>query len=442
MMRMAQDDDLQDIMDAMDDEFGGTELPLPGLSTHALLRGGLLGRSFAILREAPLTLAPRELPLPIATADKADGPLIRGLQAYVHDSMLPATAAILAHLSAAEADPDFSIVMTTDAVDPDTTEIDLGEVYVLDAVLRGLRAGLLIATAYDLEPAPDGDYSWLTDNLGEIGYTGAEVVPGDDADTLYLYDDEEVEVLGQAAVFERIEGLLAEDSAFLSLWETPWSGETALDEAYTELEKLLGKLEAAYVYIQAETDDQGDDVISQLLMTELDAVVMSLGENLPEHMGTWETIPDVIAWIETFMSGPYDFPIDLGDDEPYLLTVNVSALFLDPVEDWKTKLPFMAWLELEDWATYEGTETYGPYWHDPATPMVSLVMGEQVEFQNIGQYYIVESEWDTTLPWLFLDGPDGDPIELGVFPHFPDYTFGGLLPGMDRESLLMLLGID
>ena len=58
MMRMAQDDDLQDIMDAMDDEFGGTELPLPGLSTHALLRGGLLGRSFAILREAPLTLAP------------------------------------------------------------------------------------------------------------------------------------------------------------------------------------------------------------------------------------------------------------------------------------------------------------------------------------------------------------------------------------------------
>ena len=55
-------------------------------------------------------------------------------------------------------------------------------------------SGLLIATAYDVEIAPDGDYSWITDNMGYIGYTDYEIHMGDAAgDTLYLFEDEELE---------------------------------------------------------------------------------------------------------------------------------------------------------------------------------------------------------------------------------------------------------
>lgn len=445
MMSVARDDDLEQIMDDMDAEFGGVELPIglpsPGFTTHQLLAEGILGRSFEILRRAPLAVAPQVVELGGVSVAKADGPLIRALQTHVHEVMLPRIRGVLAHLEAAESDPDFAIVITREGEDPDTIEFDLGEVYVLDSIVRALYSGLLVATAYDVEPAPDGDYSWLVDNVGEVGYTGydlEEVVDG--PDVLTLYDDEEVQARRLEAIYDGFAALLSPGGDFLTLWTTPWSGEDAMQAAHGSLMTLLDNLVLAYAFIQSEGDDQSDDIITQLMLAELDQAIASVGGQLPEYLGTWETLPDVIVAIEGFLSEPFTLPVETGAPEPFELTVDVSTLFLAPVDDWKTKLPYMRWLTFAEWATHATDWEIGPYGWNPAVPYEELIDGTMMTFDDIGEYWIVESDWDLGSPVEFLDGPDGAPIG-GGFPYFPDYTFGGLFPDMDREGWLTLLGI-
>ncbi len=446
MVNLAQADDIQNIIDEFGDELGGMSLnvglPVPAFSTETLLADGLMGRSFEILRRSPLALSPQEIELGRRSSDKADGPLIRNLQTHIHDVILPETQSIVDHLAVAESDPNFSILIISGEAEPDTVEIDLGEVYVLDAVVRALRSGLLIATAYDVELAPNGDYSWITDLFSSSDYTGYDVHTYESVvDTLFLYDDEEVSVNRDAAFIEGIDNLLTPGSYFLTLWTNPWSGENAMQTAYTELNTLLAKLETAYNFILAEEDDQSNDLISQILLAELDEAVLSIGDDLPDYIGTWETIPDVIAWIEEVLSGPYTIPVELNETETFDLAINLSALFLNPVADWKTKLPYMEILDVEEWASFSETIVYGPYNWNPMSPYNASVNDEDMVFNSIGAYYIIESNWDTTTPLHFLDGPDGDVIEE-EFLYFPDYTFGGLFPDMDRDGWLTLTAED
>lgn len=442
---MAQDEGLQDVLADFGDEFDGVELPLgltpDSMSPASLLRGGVLGHSFQILNRAPLALSPQRLELAGST-DKAEGPLIRALQTYVHDVMLPATDRIVGHLAVVEANPDFELLIIDNSAEPDTAEIDLGEVYVLDSVVRALRAGLMIATAYDVEIAPDGDYGWITGIMEDTGYTSAETIIGTAAgDTLYLYDDQEQDALAADAIWGEIQTLMAPGSDFLTLWTNPWSGANAMQASFTEIGLLLDKLEMAYTFIDAETDPQDNDIIGQWLIAELDAAVVEIGGDLPEWIGTWATLPDVIAWVEQILAGPYTIPIPMEGETSFDLVVNVRALFVTPVADWKTKLPYVGWLTFEEWAVFEEHRVSGPYSWNPSNSYNATVNGEEEAYLNIVAYYYVTEDWDMGLPLQFLDGPAGDPLE-GEFPYFPDYTLGGLFPQMDRDDWLMLLGVE
>jgi hypothetical protein len=438
---MAQDPQLQDwVVDAGDqlgDLMGG--LPLSPLPQASLLRGGILGRSFEIMHQAPLAMVPSAREIRVLQDDKVAIPLVRTLQSIIRNRTLPSTDRIVGHLNAVESHADWQIAIIDEG---DTTELDLGEVYVLDAVVRALRAGLQVATAYDLEPAPDGDYSWLTGVVPPPGYTSYEVHDGTAVgDTLVLIDDEELQIDREEVFFNGVEDLLAPGSDFLTLWASPWSGATAMQTGFNEMNTLLSRLETAYDFIQDEGDDQSDDVISQMLIAELDNAVAEIGEDLPEWIGTWETIPDVIAWIEDIMSGPYTIPVQVSESDTYDLTVDISALFLTPVADWKTKLPYHEFRDREDWATFMGDHISGPYGgYDPDVTYTFTIAGEDVEFTNIGFVAYMESEWDSEAPVIFLDGPGGDEIQAGEFPYFPDYTFGDLFPTMNRSGWLTLMG--
>ena len=84
---------------------------LPGHSTMDLLAGGLLGRSFTIMHRAPLAMVPEEISLRLDPDKDGTGGMVRDLQTTIHDVLLPLTGSIVAHLGAAEADPDFQILI-------------------------------------------------------------------------------------------------------------------------------------------------------------------------------------------------------------------------------------------------------------------------------------------------------------------------------------------
>jgi hypothetical protein len=438
---MAQDSELQawlaDAANELGDVMGG--LPMSPLPPTSLLRGGLMGRSFEIMHRAPLALVPSAREIRLASTDKVAIPLVRTLQTIIRNRTLPATDGIVAHLTAVESHADWQVTIIDEG---DTTELDLGEVYVLDACVRALRSGLQVATAYDVEPAPDGDYAWLSAILPIPGYTSYEIRPGTAAgDTLVLVDDEELDVERREVFFNGFEDLLTPGSSFLKLWTNPWSGATAMQTSYAEMNLLLSRLETAYDFIQNEDDDQSDDIISQMLIAELDDAIAEAGADIPDWIGTWETIPDVITWVEDIMSGPYTIPVDLGGEETYNLEVDISALFLTPVPDWKTKLPYHEFLSRAEWATFTEDYVDGPSGsYDPEATYNFTVAGEDLDFTDIGFVLYTGSRWDMTAPLIFLDGPSGNEIEAGEFPYFPDYTFGGLFPDMNRSGWLTLMG--
>ena len=176
-----------------------------------------------------------------------------------------------------------------------------------------------------------------------------------------------------------------------------------------------------------------------MLLLELDGEIAEMGEDMPDWVGTIETLSDVIDWVEEILSGPYTVPLEMPDETTFDLTVNISALFLTPVADWKTKLPYMEWLDLEEYAEHDELDVWGPYYWNPANPYEALVNGVEMSYNNIVAYYQVEDDWDTDMPVVFLDGPDGDAIESSEIPYFPDYTMGGLFPGMTRDDWLTLV---
>ena len=315
---------------------------------------------------------------------------------------------------------------------------------MLDACNRALRAGFQILTAYDMEPAPDGDYTWLTDGFRNWGYADYEVFDRADAtavgDSLVIYDDESEEAARAVAAFTAFENLLEDDSDFLTLWTDPWSGRTAMQTSYVEIGFLLSKLEAAYEFIQAEDEtDQDHDIIKQMLINELDNAIAEIGGDLPEFIGTWETIPDVIDWIEQIMAGPYTIEIPTSETETYDLVVNISALFLTPIADLKTKLPYMEFLTPDEWVTDKEDDIEGPYYRNPTSTFYLQVVGEEVELENISVYVYVNDEWDINDPAILIDGPDGVEIDDDDYYYFPDYTFGGLFPELDRAGWIEFL---
>lgn len=440
MLQMNEANGLDDLMDLVGEN--GLVLPtglvLRGHSTLDLLAGGLMGRSFTIMHRAPLALVPQEISLAAPTADKDGEALIRELQTHIHDVLIPTATAIVNHLSHASNNENFHFVIPND--DGTEAEFDLGDVYVLEAIARALRAGLYIATAYDVELAPTGDYTWLTEPFVDTEFTSYELTDEGMHQHLKLIDDEEVTLRRQYQLQEHIESLLSPGSHFLTLWTDPWSGENAMSAAHGDMQTLLTRLELAYAFIQAEDDPQENDVITQMMLTELDAAILEMGADIPEYLGTWEALPDIINWVESLISGPYTFEIPQEDEEVLELTVNISALFTDPVEDWKTKLPYMTWLDFEDFAAHDETHTDGPYLHDPTQPYPAIIGGEEMVFENISSYSKEFIYWVSEAPFLFLDGPGGEPLGEGeLFPYFPDYTFGGLFPDMTRDNFLLLL---
>jgi hypothetical protein len=184
-------------------------------------------------------------------------------------------------------DPAFDFIVTPrmqgeDSTTADPLQLDYTEVLVLRASLEAALASIDIATAYSMVPNP-------TDPTGFV----TAMTPG---------------------------------SSFLTL--AP-GGAARLTAALPRIENAIALLRSAIDNLEAETDDQSDDII------KYDRSGSGDGFDAQELTDARNVLMD----IDAALNGPATVTLFEGDPDEVQFTLNARAFFTNPIPDFKALLP-------------------------------------------------------------------------------------------------------
>jgi hypothetical protein len=401
------------------------------------LSGRILNNEITFLAQAP------ELYLRCGQgilAAPAEAVTFARFQQLIESSVLPKLSNALSHLGHAISLADSEAIMVYTG--EEWAEIDCGEIYALRASVNLVAAAFRMMTIYDVDVlGRDGTYAWVAD-VGDyydwFDFGDGPTDPwGESADDyrvgdvsgdnwLYLvYRDSNVRA--DSILASVVNYNLEERSGFLEVRSS-----AAPLYLLQHIEDAIHDIDDGVDYIMSESDDQSNDVIKQVFITEINDDIADHDPDDPPFMQEWDDIHDVTSWLEGLFTGPYTFDID-GIE----VSVNLASLVSGGFGDLKAFLPYYEWLDESDWITcsYLSMDDYDNW--DPSGDFGFTYRGEYVELTDIDHIVEYHLSCDMT-PLVLLDGPGGDPI-YDEFPYFEDYTFGGLFPGMTRETLMELL---
>jgi hypothetical protein len=242
---------------------------------------------------------------------------------------------------------------------------------------------------------------------------------------------------------------LYETPSFLAL--NSW-GDDAMKSAIKNFRTSIEKAKSGITDIQAEKDDQIDDIIK---VNDITSANDELANNGSFSVAS---ISDVLDTIAAVLAGPYTINytnesvtynynyIDAIYTETSETTrtdisikLNVSAVFDNPIADLKTKFFKFTWKAASEWrdgedswyeyvGNGEGNYSYnyetGEYWYNPAGDGSYVIKYnyDPISFTDANGTVLTDAEMDTL-----------------KFPYFPDYTFGGLFPDMTRQGWIDLI---
>ncbi|MBD3335625.1 MAG: hypothetical protein GF355_08920, partial [Candidatus Eisenbacteria bacterium] len=381
----------------------------------------ILGNQFSLLASAPGELARRTLfgvpgNLTVARA-----------QELIDDVLMPSVDSALEHLDQVLTEDCLEIRIE---LEDEVNEIDMGEVYLFDAALRAARAGLKIATSYNLELlGPDGTYNWIddirnADECDEFGY----LEPYDDQYRIITVYRDRTQASQDSMMISILQYNLEQSPEFLS------RRDNRMASAYADLQAARDQLAAGVAAIREEQDGQTDDIVKIADLVELDEEIQEERDRF-RFSENFTTIEDVLEWIDEVLTGTYHVSEE-GDFGEIEFDVRLSALFNSPPASWREYLPYYRFKPASQWLVWE----YDSYVYDTNPDF------EECYTTCSGETYcqtgVVQREWrdyDYDFePLDFLDGPGGDPVDLDevTLPYVPDYTFGNLFPGATRDTWL------
>jgi len=441
ILELNYSEDVWEVIDSLEAWGGGSG---SGMFLRAGARPGnaIIGRQFALLAEMPLNLAMRTV------GNFPPNVTVAHIQDIIKNTIMPALGRSINHLATVEQNTKAKVTVTLEGEDfTETYIIDLGEIYFFDASVHALRSAFGFAIAYDYDlVGPDGTYGWI-DDLFDLEQGGSDcaryalTVGEGGGDTLAIYDR-----CGSATVDSLMIAVLhhnlAHRSGFLALRQ---SG-AVLSAAGQDLNGMIDKLEASVNFIKnVRTGETEQNVIKLSNLTDLQS---DLGKpDAPNFAKDFHTIEDVLDWARDFASGEMLFSEQLGPShQTFSWKMNVHALVSNPVQDWKTLLPYYRWVL-------------------PAGPWIERRLELQWEESWAGGYYayvfeggVCQYKYFSPIAYVreyclyesmnmnvieFLDEL-GNPIDMEVerMPYFPDYTLHGVFPDMNsRARWLELLDI-
>ncbi len=435
--------------------------PGPGLMRKALNSHGVQGLGKALLLQAPEVV--------LAQTQRPNFPrflTLNFIQTMVDGEVMPALDSVVSAMARLETVDTANLIIKTSE---DTVELDLGDVYIFDAGVHLLRAGLGMFTAYDMDlftSAADQTYGWidgLIDAIDTMDNTSVErySLSGDTLVETYILD------MSGLTTYADVYRYNLTRPTFMKIRRENHA------KTYADLKAVPVLIKSGIAAIRTESDGQDNDIIPQTDILDMDTDLLGFRDDLIEEGITpalaekFRTPENLADFITELLNGPYAFN-ETVDSVTVNLTVNISAWFTNPAQDLKLMWPRYRVLSAAEQVqrySYEGevdTSYYTSYFY---------IYNENYKL-NIDQGLIdsiyVDTLWDEVKVYLttpihyemWIDsvimvspltnvddaGHDYtfdrmmEDIENGsYFPYFQDYTFNGVFVGMTRQKWLDLI---
>lgn len=355
---------------------------------------------------------------------------VQRLQSYIIQSVLPRLSSSLARLNHAVALADSNAIMIDTG--EEMMEVDCGEIYSFRAGVNMIYAAFNMLVAYDMDMKDAANsHAWISE-LFDIetediydrevyAYSlqdGHLLIDCYDYDYGYdLADSRRFELMGKV-----LKHNLDNNPAFGKI-----KSQSYLNQAKSAILGAAADVKSAVAYILSEVDSQSNDVIKIENILSINDDFSNIGPNDPNFMQQWTSIDDVADWLETIVTQSYAM-----SENDVSFEVNLNAYFSGGVQDVRNVLPYFQWNPNQSWIEYSYYESY-PYFNNTW----SFVMdGEYLYFENLQTITYRYKKVDVNIG-EFTDAA-GIAIMDHETPYFPDYTFGGILPGMNRSKFIQL----
>lgn len=422
--------------------------------------GGINGMSAALLSRLPeITLRQADVPtFPTFIT-------LSYIQDLIEVSVIPILSDVIRAFARLEAQP--SVVVFE--VEGDTVELDKSDFYIVDAGITLLRSTLSIFTAYNWDvyaSATDQSYSWV-DKYADIMLNPESFVQT----TLILEND----TLTENCYSKNLNG--KEDFGFMyDLISYNYMRDDFLKiqrnnhkRAHDDLLNSIDKLQSAVQELKNEVDDQGNDLIKKVdfdsfenEFVDVESIFIDEGFS-SDFASNFKSPTTLLNFLENLMTGPYAISETI-EGVNFNFTVNFSAAFTNPVEDFKAFYPKH---RLRSKADIFKVDTLFEYVNEDSNSEIYLsssvdtfiidILESDIESVNNEYIYLKEPyafekfsySFDTYQPFDLVDD-QGNKISYDfksfeeafdnmVFPYWDDYTFGGIFPDMSRSKWVSLL---
>jgi len=385
------------------------------------------------------------------------------IQNIIEDDVMPVLDSVIASANRLENVQGMRLQF---AVDRDAVEIDMGDIFLMDAALRLLRAGLGMYTTYDMDmytSAQDRSYSWI-DEIVKYSNEFSE----SDKEHYYISGDSLICKSGPDSATYNATMLMGNvfrynmnRDNFLSIRRQNHM------KVYEDLLAVPSLITRGLDSIRAEKDaNQEDDLvpnISIISMEEemIDFQKMLIDEGVSYNVASRFRTPETCAaFITELLQGPYQFD-ETVDGTHIAMNIDISAFFKNPVRDLRTILPMYKWKNESEWVYTESSD-YTSYYMESSIHVYpgdtynipdSLISqidrsdsyGTQIILKD--EYYMVDRDiyfGSDGIIELIDDAGNVLDIETLIdqdvfFPYFRDYTFNGIFPEMTREKWIKLV---
>jgi hypothetical protein len=392
------------------------------------------------------------------------------IQKIAEEEVVPALDMIITAAQRLEQAGDMSInLVVDDNGQPDSFDLDKGEIYSADALCHLVRAYLGMFCAYDMNLYAPGttNYSWYDDLVGSASTDSLIItLSGDTLYRMYKYDDAGP-MISEAKMFKYNLGR----PGFMTIRKANQA------KVKADLLAVANLVKTGITYIRNETDNQDNDIIKMSSINDADRSLVDFKSQLikdgvsPALANKFATPESIADFVTQLLSGPYTFDETI-DSTHVNLTVNLAAWFDDPVTDLRTLLPRYKWTDEQAWTVRKQDDAFayanqGQYsfsvfsdngYITSVRISPSLIdsvrqsmwgAGDSIYYLNQPMDYTASIDSSVYLDPLRLVDDNNtvlttDQIDTLIkqktfFPYFADYTFHGIFPAMTRQKWIDMI---